>query len=958
MLIGGLVTCIVIVLTGFGLLAPLERTALDYRFRYFQNFSPPPTNRVVHIDIDDGSLKTIGRWPWPRSQMAAVVDELKNAGATVIAFDVLFVEPQESRIVEKHAADSATPLFDRVDDDEVFAKSVAAAGNVLLPIAMKIEEEPTTLMLHVRSVLRDDVELQLPQIITRLGLNRAQAMALQDVLGSQKAWIIRHRLQKLFDESPDRVPTLSECRAAILPKLPPHVIESNELTTLRDEYGYVSSVRYLRKLMRPVESSDAGFAKATDPTVPIAGLARSAATTGFVTFDENAYRTDSVLRSIPLWLRDEQNLWPQIALAAGCMYLKVPLDKVRITPDETVLPGATMPDGKVRDVHLKTMERRVGDGWYSSGGQILIPWQSNSRHWQYLFDPLKLQTKQHLPIGTLIELNDRRRAVAFNDRSADVALLKLMTRAPFDSLFRPEMVQNFDRVSEQIRQAGLNVDKALVDQRVEFRRRAMEELNVVKKDYEATKNLNPQERDELKALKDQLAIYADAVLQVERGRERISDDEHRFKELVDGTVCLIGWTGTGTIADFVPTSLEPKVPGVAVHGAILNAMLTGHFIGRAPVWADLWAVALMGLLTALIASSFGPEKALGLMVLIIGTFFAINAVLLFDYLSTWAAAAGPIVAAVSVWAALTVFRLLLEQRQRARITRQFKNYVAPDLVDFLVDNPNVVKLEGERREMTCMFSDIAGFTTLSEHLGPEGTVNLLNTYLATATDALMTHRATVNKYLGDGIMAFWGAPIHNPNHAYDACMSVLAMLEALNKLADETELKDMPKLFTRMGVCTGAMMVGDCGAPPRRSDYTVIGDPVNLASRLENANKQFGTQMLISDHTQQLVRDRMLTRPIGRIVVVGRKEYETVHELLNTREKATEFQQRYAAATATAVEAFIHANFSSALGLFDELATHFGPSPLIKLYREACLHHIDAQTEPESFNGALVLTEK
>lgn len=962
-LIGAAVTLAIAALAGAGGLSQLERVMLDWRFRWFDHDNPTPTDRVVHIDIDDGSLKTIGRWPWPRSRMASVVEELRRAGASVVAFDVLFSESQEPRIVPRYAPgadlDAEPDGYDKVDDDGRFAAAMQRANNVLLPIAMKMTEPPTELELAVRGQLHADPGKSLPELREALSMTDAQTERIKDVLASQRVGAIRQRILEMMppDGSDAPEPSLADVRAAILPKLPQYVTTSTTLSILREQYELVLAMRRMSSHLRPTTAIDAMFSPGENPTVPVLRLADHVVGTGFVTFDANAYQSDGVLRSIPLWMRDSKNLWPQIALAAGCRYLGVPLNTVRITPDATILPDAKLPDGTTRDVVIPMMRRRIGDGWFSSGGQILIPWQSGAPRWQNLFDAAKLDSKQHLPIGVLIELDEARRAQRINERSADVALIQLMVKPPFDSLFRLDLTQRFDKISESLT-GDIEPEDAeqLAVQRAELRRRVVEELTNLRKDYESIEALSDAERADLAALVQNMKIFSDAIQQVQLAQQRIADDSARFRQLIDGTVCLVGWTGTGSIADFIPTSLEPKVPGVVVHGALLNAMLTDHFYRRAPVWIDMLMIVLLGLIATVIASAVGPVVAMSLTAGLIVGYFMFNGMLLFDHAGVWAVAAGPSLAAVGAWTGVTVFRLMAEQRGRARITRQFKNYVAPDLVDYLVDNPNVIKLEGERRELTCAFSDIAGFTTISEILGPEGTVNLLNKYLALATDALMNHRATVNKYLGDGIMAFWGAPIHNADHALDACHAVLALLEAGRQLADDPDLEDLPKLHTRIGICTGIMMVGDCGAPPRRSDYTVIGDAVNLSSRLENANKQFDTQILISDRTCELVRDQMLTRPVGRLIVVGRHQYEVVHELLNSRIDATAEQHNLAEATTAAVEAYIAADFARARDLFNALAEQFGSTRLIDRYLDAIAAHI--QNPPTDFDGTLILTAK
>jgi class 3 adenylate cyclase/CHASE2 domain-containing sensor protein len=963
-----------------GLLAPLERITLDFRFQNFTHFNPPPSTQVVHIDIDDIALSTVGHWPWGREVLAGVVDELHQAGATLVAFDVLFTEAQQPRIIEVQTEDeNGQPVirYNRLDGDGELAAAMKRAANVLMPVNFDPAAPAIPLWDQVNRRLRTDLTITSQQLTTELHLSLDDQRRLQMGLAAQKSAVIRAKLLAMFRAG--QTPTFAQARAAVLPDLPPHVEESLELTLLKQELDRVAVILALSADMPDRTDEHQSFGHVGTPSVPIPPLADAAATTGFVFFQ---HEPDGVVRSIPLWLAGDQKLFPQMALSAACRLLDVPLANVKVTADETILPAARMPDGSVTDLRIPTLTRRPGDGWYAHAGSVVIPWPT-SASWQYLYDPDDIEGRQHIPIARIVELRSLRGKAPFNEQQADIALISAAVLSDEqDNLILQNhidlsLIEQLDALSETLTttpqpptpQAGTqrsavpvtavpgtpSTDPASASQlRTALRNRIAEQLTALITADPAT--LTPPVRAALPEIRSRLAVYSDALAAADNARRKVQQVEADFRRQLTGSVAFIGWTATGSIADFVPTSLDARCPGVVIHGALLNAILTNHFLQRTPVWFDALMVVVVGLASLAAAALLGAMTAPLITLGIVAVFLLLNGLLLFDLLNLWSSAAGPITAAIATWVGVTVYRFISEQRDRARITRQFKSYIAPDLVDYLVQNPNIVKLEGDSRELSCVFTDFQGFTTVSEQLGPEKIVLLLNRYLSVATDRLMEHRATVNKYLGDGIMAFWGAPISNADHALDACRSVLAVVDALQTLREDPDLKDLPLLKLRAGITTGIMSVGDFGAPPRRSDYTIIGDRVNLASRLESSNKQFDTRILISDRTRSMVHQHMLCRPVGRLVVVGRKEYEPVWELLNTFDQATEPQRRLAAATSAAVDAYYQAQFESCAKLFAEISREFGPSKLADRYAAACAEHL--ASPPTDFAGVLVLTEK
>jgi adenylate cyclase len=267
-----------------------------------------------------------------------------------------------------------------------------------------------------------------------------------------------------------------------------------------------------------------------------------------------------------------------------------------------------------------------------------------------------------------------------------------------------------------------------------------------------------------------------------------------------------------------------------------------------------------------------------------------------------------------------------------------------------------VHLEGEEREVTCFFSDLAGFTAISETLDSQSTVRLLNQYMYEMNAELTQHEAYVNKFLGDGIMAIWGAFKLGTPHAERACRAALGCRTRLAELNRRQDQEELPRLSMRIGIATGVVTLGDCGAPPDLRDYTVIGDSANLAARLESANKQFGTRILINGRTKEFLPDEILTRPLGVATVVGQKTPTEIHEVVALAGEASEEQRERIDLTTRAVAAYREAQFDEAVDLWRQLRRDPDSALLAELYlAQIALYHGGTDLD---FDGVLHLTKK
>jgi adenylate cyclase len=313
------------------------------------------------------------------------------------------------------------------------------------------------------------------------------------------------------------------------------------------------------------------------------------------------------------------------------------------------------------------------------------------------------------------------------------------------------------------------------------------------------------------------------------------------------------------------------------------------------------------------------------------------------------------VALTSVWATGALAGFLIEATERARITRRFSSYTDPKLVDFVIENPDGA-LDGQVREMSVIFTDLAGFTTLSEQLR-ERTVSILSEYLSLMVPVIRKNDGFVNKFLGDGIMCFFNAPSDDPDHAVHAVQTALEMEKKMQVFTEALVAQGLPRVAMRCGVSTGTMVVGDSG-PADASDYTVLGDTVNFASRLEGANKALGTSILISHRTTELLGDkRFLLRPVGKLQVVGKKEGVMTYEPLAPFDEATPQDLVCSAMSSEMIAAYFARDFEKCIGFADQMDRQIGETKLAGIYRKASKKLIEEPPGPE-FAGNLILTEK
>ncbi|ATX79484.1 adenylate cyclase [Mariprofundus aestuarium] len=374
------------------------------------------------------------------------------------------------------------------------------------------------------------------------------------------------------------------------------------------------------------------------------------------------------------------------------------------------------------------------------------------------------------------------------------------------------------------------------------------------------------------------------LLRVIKSQIRMDEGDAPYYDpaLFKDKVVIIGADAT-ELKDFRPNPFnKANDPGAHYHGtAIHNILESGFLVSRYEAVYVLPILFLTSMLLAFVAAKYRATTGFSFTFLLL---LLVNgvAVYLFKHHGMLIDMAATSVNLIGCFILATGSNYMVEARQRHFVTSAFGQYLSPDVVKALVDNPERLLLGGEVRTMTAFFSDIAGFSTISEKLTPEELVSLLNEYLTEMCDIIGKYHGTVDKFEGDAIMAFWGAPIYRDDHAHLALLASLEMQQRLEELRGKWAAEGKDQLYVRMGINSGLMLVGNMGSRTRMN-YTIMGDAVNLASRLEAANKFYGTHLMISQKTKVLAGDQFTVRELDAIQVVGKKKPVHVYELLGKK---------------------------------------------------------------------------
>jgi class 3 adenylate cyclase/CHASE2 domain-containing sensor protein len=927
---GFMLTLIVVVVSAAGLLENVERWLSDKRTATCQIFTPPPTDKLVHLDIDDSVLDTIGAWPWHRTVLAEMIDELRLAGPKAVATDVQFSEPQEPRLLQRDDGS-----LERVDDDAALAESIRKLGDLILPMSLPfqapIKRDAIRQQMHL--MLHEDPELSEAELVAKLS---AQGLgSLPAVQGAVSRAFLAERREAVYMRTREELlkgpSTKEQIRARVL-KTSTADLATTVVHVFYEEYEHAIAEVELRKYEAAIPPGMPPLLSSQTTIPPIPPLAKVAAGTAFFDYPTEQ---DGKVRRVPLFMEHAGMMVPQIGLSLAAAMLGDRIDQLRVDADHVEIPraGTTPVILPVYTFYSESQHRTVPM-------MFDIPWFGGS-NWETMYQSVG---GSHLSLNVLWEICQTRQKIRKNNAEAKDALGSVY------ELYPPDKPVSVEKIFADLDDAGSGTKEmktALADDGIFI---------------QGAQQTDPNGHFDSKADRDntlKLAAAGPALQHTLDENPRLARQllqlRAKLRELIHDKAVLIGWAATSQVADMVPTPLHAKCPGVVIHGTIFNAIMTGRFLVRAPRWGDLAIIAFFGVLTTFLASRLSPTRAFIYACIIALFYAAFNGIVLYDRLGYIVGLGGPLVVIGVVWAGCTLIRLLAEGVQRAHITRRFRSYADPSLVDYVMENLDTMRLNGERRELTVCFTDLEGFTTLAERLG-EAAVPVLNEFMDLALPIIARHGGYVNKLLGDGIMFIFGAPRPMPDHAARAMDTVLSLKAAMVEFNEQSKARGLPGLTVRAGVSSGEMVVGDAGSK-ERADYTVLGDLANLGARLESANKLIGTRNLMNQRAMELAGDQFLYRPVGNIRFVGKQIGVWTYEVLARNDTADAAQRRLAELSRAIVESYSAGDPAACLAAIELMESELGRDKFTALFRDLYETRLkDVNGEP--FDPMIVLTEK
>jgi adenylate cyclase len=900
LLIPGVAVALFTVLSITGRLEPLENDMYDRLLGL--RASPPEYPGLLHVDFDDRSIELSGAWPVGRHIFADGLVLMRELGAEGAVFDIEYMNESprgvNSAVLERDIPARFDAELGYLSRSIVDLFSAVSAG--MIPL--------------------EEAEAYVADLA---GLAEAAKTTLLEEVGS----IVRDNDEYLGAA----VRLFGNAFMGVHYELYPDPTIPSELK------------RYLmdRLSLGNVTVTGSGPKQAAEIRPSIMPILRNARSVGFTNVPIDR---DGVQRRLDLIVSHENAFIAQLGFSAALRLLGEPA--IEISDRAIRLVAAKVPGKDPRDIRIPLTENR----------QVLLNWphkEYNDSYRHLSFSRLILHDKLFSDLETnLVSREDwGYLSLATDDSGTPVTDLLAYARSLREELLADEtdderregLFEEYRAVREHI----LGVLERFLS--AETERTMLDEVGLVL----AEPALSPQLRETYRIISEDLPVFFD------RTRTLHADLVTLRRELsadLSGSYCFLGHTGTGT-TDIGVTQFDQEFRNVGTHTAIVNMIVSGEFLDDSPGWIPVLIAAASSFLLAFIIRSMKPLHSIITGVLFtLGLTAAISAV--FVVTGTYVGVLTPSLCVLLVFITMTADGFLTVESEKGFYRKAFSHYLSTEVINTLVAHPERLTLGGEKKFMTAMFTDIRGFSTISEQLDPESLVRLLNLYLTEMSDIVLDLKGTIDKYEGDAIIAFWGAPLDLSDHAERAVLAAVRMKRAerlLNERFLESNASPAP-LFTRIGINTGEMVVGNMGTI-KKMDYTIIGDSVNLAARLEGVNKNYGTAVVVSEETCSLAGTGFVTRKLDRIRVVGIKRPIRIYEIVEEKGRIDAVTEELLRCFAEALERFEERNWSRAEALFErcaEMNPEDGPTDhYLKLTRKFI------QEEPAaSWDGVFSLTSK
>ena len=892
----------------------------DRLYDFFLHFRKdrPRTEIAVFLDVDDNAIAYNGMYPWPRSVPADGLLRLKEHGAQAAIFDIEYIDrgPQgvDSLYLNQGLPADFSRTFSGIDSAarDIFsslnAGRIARAdlGDYARELSGYISAEHNSLYAKAQNIARDNDRYL------------AQALALFG-----RSWsTLNLRDSPLVDE---------------------------EQASRR----LIAEERFSWPVIAPEDAHRGSDTADILPALPI--FAHAVQGAGFTNVEIDK---DGVRRRIYLTQNIRDHWYLQLAFAPLVNYMGRPdivLEKHRLT-----IKGAAAQESTV------VSRYRRSDSASQRKKDIVIPLDSKGR---MMLDWPKTdykETLKHISFAKFSALDNIETEIEqYVHALANTDVLFFAQRSP--SLNRVpvilgNMTELFDAARAAKARALEHCSDDSFDAYTDYRSRSYDllgELLYIEAGSKAQALAPllgaeyPENAEEIQEEADYIEYLINTLAVDIESRNVLSAE---IDETVREKFCIIGRVDTGT-TDYGANPFHGKYVNVGTHGIVLDTILSESFIIPLSEWWHLAFVLIFVPLFFLVSARLAPviRAAAGFAVTAL---IIVAAVLLFRFTGVFLGPLGTVFAMLSAVIVREILSYAGSEKEKSFIRSAFSTYVSGDVVKEIIANPARLQLGGTKRHMTAIFTDVKGFSGISEQLDPEELVSLLNRYLSAMSDVVLAEKGTIDKYEGDAIIAFFGAPLDLPDHALRACVSAITMkkIEAeLNKTIMEHKLSPLP-LLTRIGINTGDMVAGNMGTG-NKMNYTIMGNAVNLAARLEGVNKQYGTWILASHDTVRETGGHVLARRLDRVRVVGINEPVRLCELLDTMENAAPEDRKLVEVFHQALDDFEQRNWQRAADGFTEALAIRAEDYPSKMYLERSERFVD-NPPYDSWDGVYNLTEK
>jgi len=889
-----------------GALSALE----DRLYDFFLSFRADREriDNVVFLDVDDQSIAYYGFFPWPRSIIADGLLRLKEHGARAVIFDIEYIDrgPQgvDSLYLDHGLGNDFTRSFSEIDTSVREFFSAYETGRIRQSdfssysglISNIITQEKNDLYKKAQGVARDN------------DLYLAQAFALNG-----NAWSTINLWAYPLEGEQAQRRSIAEERFSYPVKPSPNASRGE---------GAVDIL----------------------PALPVFSNASKGAGYTNVVIDD-----DGVRRRVYLAQNVHDHWYLQLAFAPLIDYLGRPeiiLEKRKLTIKQ-VNTGSGSAAGKVKDIVIPL----------DSKGRMLLDWPKKNYNESY----------KHLSFAEFNWLENYEIEIEKYSRALTGADIYLFSR--FDAslssipLTLIRMMEFLELSQESRVYAMENASGADFNNYAAYRGHAHDLLGEILAGDPASRILtvSAQLCEEYPEMAYEIADEAGYIAQLlgalEGNLSHYKELSGIISETLNDKYVIIGRVDTGT-TDYGANPFYGKYINVGTHGVVLDTILSESFIIHADLWMKILFMMIFVPLFFMFTANLSPvtRAAAGFAAILL---FLVLTILIFRFTGFFWGPIGIIFAMIIAVIIREIISYAGSEKEKHFIRTAFSTYVSGDIVKEIISDPSRLQLGGSKRHMTAIFTDVKGFSTISETLGdPVKLVSLLNKYLSAMSDIILAEKGTIDKYEGDAIIAFFGAPLELPDHALRACVSAITMkkLETeINKEIMAMNLSPSP-LLTRIGVNTGNMVAGNMGTA-NKMNYTIMGNAVNLAARLEGVNKQYGTWILASEDTVLETGDALLYRKLDRVRVVGITKPVRLCELLDTADAASEQDKKLTKIFHAALDDFENRNWKLAAEGFNEALLIKSDDAPSKLYLERSEKYIITPAS-NNWDGVYNLTSK